>query len=98
MNAGFKEIIESNKFQMKFDCIVFHDVDLLPTDDLNLYTCPPRPRHMSILVDNYDYMKTYPILVGGVLNFPIKHFIQVNGYSNQYWGWGKVPSLNLKYL
>ena len=59
-------------------------------DDLNMYSCPlNRPRHMSILVDQHDYRIKYSILVGGVLNFPIPYFPKVNGYSNEYWGWGK---------
>ena len=44
--------------------------------------------HYSILVDNHDYRREYPILVGGVIAFPPKNYIQLNGYSNIYWGWG----------
>ena len=110
MNAGFKEIVMLNRLRrefknfVEFECVIFHDVDLLPTNDLNLYSCPQKPRHLSILVDNFDYLKLYPILVGGVINFPISKFIQVNGYSNEYWGWGKKLiftrslSLSSKYL
>ncbi len=27
-------------------------------------------------------------MIGGVIIFPNEHFIKVNGYSNEYWGWG----------
>lgn len=30
----------------------------------------------------------YELLVGGVLNMRKEHFEMVNGYSNNYWGWG----------
>ncbi len=32
--------------------------------------------------------KEWPILIGGVIIFSKEHFIEVNGYSNEYWGWG----------
>lgn len=51
MNVGFKEA----KLQREFDCFIFHDVDLLPEDDRNLYTCPEQPRHMSVAVDKFKY-------------------------------------------
>lgn len=94
MNAAFREILLNKNTlegvtRSEFDCVIFHDVDMLPTDELNSYTCPEkRPRHLSVLVDQYDYRKLYPILVGGVMVFKKWHFIHVNGYSNNYWGWG----------
>ena len=30
----------------------------------------------------------YASLVGGALALRTEHFLQVNGYSNLYWGWG----------
>ena len=36
-------------------CFIFHDVDLIPEDDRNLYTCPEMPRHMSAAVDKWNY-------------------------------------------
>jgi beta-1,4-galactosyltransferase 3 len=55
-----------------------------------MYSCPAnRPRHLSVAIDKYEYKMLYPKLVGGVLNFKTVHFLKVNGYSNQYWGWGE---------
>lgn len=51
MNVGF---VEALKFR-EFDCFIFHDVDLLPEDDRNLYTCPDQPRHMSVAIDIMKY-------------------------------------------
>lgn len=51
MNVGFKEALNESDF----DCFIFHDVDLLPEDDRNLYTCPELPRHMSVAVDVFKY-------------------------------------------
>ena len=77
-------------FKYPFDCVCFHDVDLLPEDDRIMYTCPmQRARHLSVAIDKYRYRMLYPELVGGVLNFKVSQFLKVNGYSNEYWGWGK---------
>lgn len=51
MNIGF---LEALKF-FKWDCFIFHDVDLLPLDKRNLYTCPKEPRHMSVSVDSQNF-------------------------------------------
>jgi hypothetical protein len=53
MNIGFKEA----QHLEPFDCFIFHDVDLLPENDGNLYTCPEDgfPRHMSFSIDIYQY-------------------------------------------
>lgn len=51
MNIGFVEAMKIRPF----DCFIFHDVDLLPEDDRNLYTCPEQPRHMSVAVDVFRY-------------------------------------------
>lgn len=67
---------------------VFHDVDLLPEDDRNLYSCPGQPRHMSVAVDKFKYSLPYRDLFGGVSALSLQHFRLVNGFSNQYWGWG----------
>ena len=51
MNAGFKEAVKLGEF----DCYIFHDVDMIPEDDRNMYTCISRPRHMSVSVDKFNY-------------------------------------------
>ncbi|XP_068213163.1 uncharacterized protein [Palaemon carinicauda] len=84
MNAGFMEAWQRSNA----NCFVFHDVDLLPEDDRNMYSCPPQPRHLSVGVDTLGYKLPYFLLVGGVLSVRGDHFLRLNGYSNMYWGWG----------
>ncbi|GFO33416.1 beta-1,4-galactosyltransferase 1 [Plakobranchus ocellatus] len=84
MNAAFREALKLFDFQ----CVTFHDVDLVPEDDRNMYSCAEMPKHMSIGIDKFDYHLPYDGLVGGVLMFKTEHFQRVNGYSNMYWGWG----------
>ncbi|XP_054708063.1 beta-1,4-N-acetylgalactosaminyltransferase bre-4-like isoform X1 [Uloborus diversus] len=84
MNAGVREALRDSDFQ----CFVFHDVDMIPEDDRNVYSCPPMPRHLSVAVDKFNYTLPYSLLVGGVFSIKLEHFLAVNGYSNLYWGWG----------
>ncbi|KAF2905622.1 hypothetical protein ILUMI_00560 [Ignelater luminosus] len=84
MNIGFTEALKLNNF----DCFIFHDVDLLPEDDRNLYTCPEQPRHMSVAVNIFNYKLPYPGIFGGVSAISREHFKLLNGFSNSFWGWG----------
>ena len=38
-----------------FNCFVFHDVDLLPEHDGNIYYCDQHVRHLSSAVDEMRY-------------------------------------------
>ena len=52
MNIGFMEAMKLEQF----DCVIFHDVDLLPQNDRNMYTCPDKSvRHMSAYIDKFNY-------------------------------------------
>ncbi|CAG0920594.1 unnamed protein product [Notodromas monacha] len=84
MNAAFLTALRS----AWWDCFVFHDVDLIPEDGRNMYSCPQRPRHLSVAVDKLNYTLPYHYLMGGVVAFRTEHFLKLNGYSNLYWGWG----------
>ena len=45
-NIGYAEAVTD--FGDQWDCFIFHDVDLMPEDDRNLYSCPDLPTHMSV--------------------------------------------------
>lgn len=51
MNAAF---LEAKKL-FNFDCVIFHDVDLVPEDDRNVYSCPWQPKHLSVAIDEMNY-------------------------------------------
>ena len=51
MNVGFQQALKRDNFT----CVIFHDVDLLPEDARNDYSCPSSPRHMSVAVDKLNY-------------------------------------------
>jgi len=52
LNIGFTE---ASRRRRDHDCYFFHDVDLLPENDTNLYSCPDQPRHASPAVDTMSY-------------------------------------------
>ncbi|XP_042913363.1 beta-1,4-N-acetylgalactosaminyltransferase bre-4-like [Parasteatoda tepidariorum] len=84
MNIGY---VEASK-QYPYDCFIFHDVDLIPEDDRNLYNCPEQPRHMSVAINTMNYRLPYKDIFGGVSALSKKHMKIVNGFSNEFWGWG----------
>lgn len=85
LNIGFQE---SLLLYPNLNCFVFHDVDILPLDLRQLYTCSDTPRHLCSYLDKFRYVLIYPNLFGGVISIKKEQFLQSNGYSNMYSGWG----------
>ncbi|CAF1114939.1 unnamed protein product [Adineta steineri] len=87
MNVAFNQASKSTT--PIFDCFIFHDVDLIPENDFNVYECDKRgPRHLAPAVDELRYFLMYNDLIGGVLGLTKEQFFKANGWSNLYWGWG----------
>jgi hypothetical protein len=75
------------------DCIVLHDVDLVPlvNDSTVDYRCRQMPLHMTrnVLILKTAWNRVYnQFLTGGVLSLRPQHFVDANGFSNSYRGWG----------
>lgn len=71
-----------------YRCFVFHDVDLIPTNDSNLYNCTASPTHMSSGNTKFNTNIPYRTYIGGVMMITSEHFSRCNGFSNKYFGWG----------
>jgi len=84
LNAGFKEAQMENPW----DCLIFHDVDLLPLNETNTYSCSKDPLLMASRMDKWGWELPYAGYFGGVATLLVKQFEQVNGFSNMFWGWG----------
>lgn len=83
LNIGF-ELAERNNY----DNYIFHDVDLLPSTELKDYyiTIPTnKPIHIAAVWDRYNSNPNY---FGGIVAFNKDMFNKINGYPNNFWGWG----------
>jgi hypothetical protein len=80
LNIGFKTAIRK-----QCDYVVFHDVDMLPKDVDYSYSEVPLHLATDFVNSKREIFKTY---FGGVTMFSIESFKRINGYSNEYWGWG----------
>lgn len=85
LNIGF---LRAKK--LKCDYVVFHDIDMIP-ENVD-YSYSEVPLHMAtdfISEEDPNYTRTtFDEYFGGVTMFPIEIFERINGYSNEYWGWG----------
>ncbi|XP_029535724.1 beta-1,4-galactosyltransferase 3 [Oncorhynchus nerka] len=84
MNVGFREAMREEDW----DCLFFHDVDLIPEDDRNTYMCDANPKHTAIAMDKFGYKLPYKMYFGGVSALSPLHYLKMNGFPNNYWGWG----------
>ncbi|KAF1743290.1 hypothetical protein MXB_5009, partial [Myxobolus squamalis] len=84
LNIGFAHAL----YYDNFDCFIFHDVDLLLENDENIYDCQKSPTHLSVAIDKFQYKLPYQQIFGGIEAFKKEHFEAINGFSNQFWGWG----------
>jgi beta-1,4-galactosyltransferase 1 len=79
LNVGYAEFPD-------FDYYAFHDVDMLPVD--SDYSYVDGPTHLASRAEQFDYKLPYDGYFGGVTIFDKASFVKINGYSNEYWGWG----------
>lgn len=83
LNIGF-ELAEKEGYNN----FIFHDVDLLPSDELKKYytTIPTNnPVHIAAVWGRYG---SNPKYFGGIVAFNKESFERINGYPNNFWGWG----------
>jgi hypothetical protein len=71
------------------DYMVLHDVDQLPESPENTYGYPRYPTHLCSASSQNGYRLAYRTMVGGALAVTMEHFRKINGFSNEYWGWGQ---------
>jgi hypothetical protein len=76
------------KIVKKYNIIVTHDVDMLPDDYLlNYYLHIPKyPVHIAYPGSLSKY--AYPKYIGGINIYSVDQYKQINGYPNDFWGWG----------
>uniref|UniRef100_A0A672JWW2 Beta-1,4-galactosyltransferase n=1 Tax=Sinocyclocheilus grahami TaxID=75366 RepID=A0A672JWW2_SINGR len=84
LNVGYVEALK----EYDYDCFVFSDVDIIPMDDRNTYKCSSQPRHLSVSMDKFRFRLPYKQYFGGVSAMSKEQFQKINGFPNNYWGWG----------
>ena len=83
LNIGFKFAEQEG-----FTNFIFHDVDLLPSVELKkYYTDAPdkSPIHIAAVWSRYGKNTDY---FGGIVAFNKQMFNKINGFPNNFWGWG----------
>ena len=95
INRAVKYALDSFKH---IDCLVIHDVDLVPSNNQEFilkekgdYRCRQMPWHLSNEVYSLSRKESRvynKFLTGGILSLRPAHFINSNGFSNMYFGWG----------
>ncbi|NXS12012.1 B4GT3 galactosyltransferase, partial [Neodrepanis coruscans] len=85
LNVGVREAMKDEDW----DCLVLHDVDVVPENDYNLYICDEYyPKHMASAMDKFQYTLPYKSFFGGVSALTPEHYMKMNGFPNTYWGDG----------
>lgn len=86
MNVGYFESLNLNPSAC---CFIFHDVDLLPEDQRNIYSCSlSGPRHVCASINEFRYKLLYSSLFGGAVAISRGDFKDIHGFANIYYGWG----------
>ncbi|KAJ6662241.1 hypothetical protein lerEdw1_012404 [Lerista edwardsae] len=85
LNVGVREALKDNDW----DCLLLHNVNLIPENDYNLYICDEYyPKHMSSAIDKLHYSLPYKSFFGGVSALTPEHYMKMNGFPNTYWDQG----------
>lgn len=75
------------KLLKNIEYIIFHDVDLIPDKSLLEYysTYPSNPIHIArVWKEKYTYYSFF----GGITSVSKKNIEKINGFPNNFWGWG----------
>ena len=83
---------ENRRDRGSFDHFIFTDIDVIPNYDLMKYflITPEQPISLAIRGTRYESKDKIlgKIFLGALLSFSKKNFEDINGYPNNYWGWG----------
>ncbi|KAL7573711.1 hypothetical protein ACA910_007751 [Epithemia clementina (nom. ined.)] len=94
LNIGFDIATKSHtkpdaegKRHPPHDVFIFHDVDLLPAENLGPWYAkfPTKPLHIARVWNRYSNNPKY---FGGIVSFSKSDYKRINGYPNTFWGWG----------
>jgi hypothetical protein len=87
--GAMKNIAAKHAFEDGCDYIAWHDVDMLPHEEVDYSYPKERPIHIATKLSKYNYGLGYDQYFGGVVLFTKEQVEKTNGYSNDYWDWGQ---------
>jgi len=73
--------------KFNFDCAIIQDIDYLPEEGVD-YTYCDYPTQLSAEIDRYNWKTPYMASAGGIVAMNLGHWQQINGFGNDYFGWG----------
>lgn len=83
LNIGFNETKENH------DYFCFHDIDMLPVNKDCDYSYVEGACRLSHFVSQFNFIpRPKNEFGGGIIMINKESFQKVNGFSNEYWGWG----------
>lgn len=87
-NVGFDYLV--NKQKNKYDNVIFTDIDILPNSDLLEYYFMKTDSLNSLanFGTRYDSRDPNTKFTGALLSATPEIFKEINGYPNNFWGWG----------
>ena len=85
-------VIEALK-EFAWGCVIVQDVDYVLLDSTRSYNlcdfrCNGSDPSVYLNAVNVGGLKPHPDFLSGSVTIPVDTFKRVNGYSNDYWGWG----------
>jgi len=87
--GAMKNIAAEYAFNDGCDYVAWHDVDMLPHEDVDYSYPNENPIHIATKLSKYQYGLGYDQYFGGVVLFTKEQAERTNGYSNEYWDWGQ---------
>lgn len=76
-----------NRSALDFGCAVIQDIDYLPEAGVNYAECAV-PMQLSGEIDRFGWKTPYLQNAGGIVSMSLTHWRAINGFSNEYYGWG----------
>lgn len=87
--GAMKNIAAQYAFNDGCDYIAWHDVDMIPDENVDYSYPENNPIHIATQLSKYNYAMSYDQYFGGVILFTKEQVERTNGYSNDYWDWGQ---------
>lgn len=88
-NAAFNEMGKN------YNHIILHDVDFIPNKSVDYSPCAV-PTLLATECSQFGYGHCYPTFFGGVVGISAEHYKLINGFSNQFKGYGAEDDMLYK--